>query len=68
MTLDLEVIGGNGWREDADNTTEIKLWGGNAAKTVIKVQLEPGYIDGAKDEEYRNQTDAGQYNDYDGAN
>lgn len=68
ITQDWEVVGLNGWQEDGKNVTEIDFWGGDAELVRINVELEPGYIDGAQDEEYRNQTDARQYNDYDGAN
>lgn len=68
ITQDWEVVGLNGWQEDGKNVTEIDFWGGDAELVRINVELEPGYIDGAQDEEYRNQTDVGQYNNYDGAN
>lgn len=50
MTRDWKVVGGDGWREGADNTTTITLSGGNAENVEILITLEPGFEDKADKE------------------
>lgn len=47
LTSDWMVMGGDGWRKGADNTTFITLWGDNAKPVRIKVTLYSKYVDKA---------------------